>query len=138
MWLRALPRAPKWCPSLRRASGARVRVCTRRSAPRCCRSRRSRPSHEPALEAGAKLHDLGARIVILRLVLDHERSLVPDSPERLHARLDVDDSLAPWAGVVWLSNPAHVLQVDVQDVLGEPGDRPDRVVPLRFPPARVD
>ena len=71
-------------------------------------------------------------------MLDRERAAVAEPCQRPHARLDVDDALAPGAGVVRLASPEHVLQVHVRDVAAELLDRANGVVALGAPPAGVD
>jgi hypothetical protein len=71
-------------------------------------------------------------------VLDRERAAVAEPRQRPHARLDVDDAVAPGAGVVRLAPPEHVLEVHVRDVAVKLFDRANGVVPLGSPPAGVD
>src|SRR5687767_1096482 len=104
----------------RRRARARPRPRSRRrTGRRCCRRRRARSSSQPPLELLPHRSDLVARIVVLRLVLDGERTGVADSLERTEARLDVDDPAAPGTRLVWLALVQDVLQMNVADVGAE-------------------
>src|SRR5262245_23006130 len=80
---------------------------------------------------------LGRRVAVERVVLDAHGAGVPDLDQRVDAVGDPRAAVAVHARDV-RAGLLDVLQVDVEDAIGELVDGVDRVVALRRPPARVD